>query len=71
MPSWSQRCLVNLADLGRALSEVHTRVQNARATTGTGVDVDNAYIRWVNEAAEYLVRIVPTARRGPDLHTAC
>jgi hypothetical protein len=52
---------VNLADLRRALSEVHTRLQNARATAGTGIDVYNAYIRWVNESAEHLVRIVPSS----------
>lgn len=51
---------VNLADLRSALVEVSSRLQTARATVGTGIDVYNAYIRWVNEAATNLVRIVPT-----------
>lgn len=51
---------VNLAELRRELGEMHSRLQNARATAGTGIDVYNAYIRWVNEAVEHLVRIVPT-----------
>ena len=51
---------VDLPDLRRALNEVHIRLQNARSTIGPGVDVYNAYIRWVNEAAEHLARLVPS-----------
>lgn len=51
---------VALTDLSRALVEVQTRLVNTRATAGTGVDVYNAYIGWVNEAVQHLAWMVPT-----------
>ena len=49
---------VDLNQLRQALWEVETRIGNVRATTGTAVDVYNAYISWVHETVRHLSPIV-------------
>lgn len=49
---------VDLDRLRQSLWEVETRVGNVRATTGTGVDVYNAYISWVHDTVRQLSQLV-------------
>lgn len=55
---------VDLDRLRQALWEIETRIGNVRATTGTPVDVYNAYIGWVHDTVRQLSSLVPSDDLG-------